>query len=637
MLKIILLVSVLINCTLGQTIASCQVGRCQDLGFGPCAESNGCNQCCEQCYPTVNTLHALSCSVHERNGNSSLKTSIYRAYSLGYRNNELSDYWEQYLAPSAMNQSLNETTVSTNDLELVYGYCKFCKAVSFEQKLSQPYTVIVSHNITTNPCKENGSGFFCSRCKDGYHHNRKGECSTCSHVSVDWLTFLLIELTPITIIFSLLFITGFNIITAGLNSAIFFAQMITTTMDITGDGFIPLSNITNNPQVSKNLLSAYHFLYDIWNLEFFSPFSLNLCLFRADSFLVYFFVEYLVGFYPIFLLASVTLARLTYHRAIKDKCKVKIDISIGNKVNMKWKESTHNLVISVLVLSYAKLASTSAMLISGTGLYAVHTNEHIRTVSLFDPNVTYASFPYMLFVLIAVGILVLQFIYPFIVLAVKYLREYRHSKKFPFLDRLMIPFLEMKNEFQQGNEGNQTVNNIIRFDDHHWIEAVYLILRVCLFVVYVMPLSFIQKFIVEQGFLLIGMMFIVFVQPYKKKWMNRIDMFILLLLVFINTLSIYQYSLTQGSLPLAVSSFVIQYIMIFYPILWMIIYVIFLFVIWLMTFSCWPTLTTRPMLGNIQRLEEYGQPAQSNTAVAQDYYENPEYYQEIDPVDSFED
>uniref|UniRef100_A0A1X7TUT3 TRP C-terminal domain-containing protein n=1 Tax=Amphimedon queenslandica TaxID=400682 RepID=A0A1X7TUT3_AMPQE len=620
MLRIFLLVPVLINCALGQTVATCQVGRCQELGFGPCAEGDECNRCCEQCYSNVNTLHALSCSVHEINGNNSLKTSIYRAYSLGYRNNKLSDYWEQQLDPSTP-MNLNETTESTNDLELVYGYCKLCKAVSFEQKLSKPYTVIVSHNVTTNPCRENGNGYFCSRCKDGFHHNRKGECSTCTHVSVDWLTFLLIELTPITVIFALLFITGFNIITGGLNSAIFFAQMITTTMDITGDGFIPISNITNDTKVSEDLFAAYHFLYDIWNLEFFSPFSLKLCLFRADSFLVYLFVEYLVGFYPIFLLATVTLARLIYHGAIKDKCKVKIDISIGNKINMKWRESTHNLVISVLVLSYAKLASTSAMLISGTGLYAVHTNEYIRTVSLFDPNVTYTSFPYMLFVLVAVGILVLQFFYPFIVLIVKYLREYKRSRKFPFLDKLMVPFLEMKNEFQQSREGNEAVDYIIRFDDHHWIEAVYLILRVCLFVIYVTPLSFIQKFIVEQGFLLVGMMFIVFVQPYKKKWMNRIDMFILLLLVFINTLSIYQYSLAQGSLPLAVSSFVIQYIMIFFPILWMITYVIFLFIIWLISFNCWPTMKARPMLGNIQRLEEYGQSEPSNTEVVAQEYE----------------
>lgn len=621
MLKIFLLVSVLINCTLGQTAASpsCQVERCQDLGFGPCAEGSECNRCCEQCYPNVNALHALSCSVH---GNSSLKTSMYRAYSLGYRNSKLSDYWEQHLdRPSSMN--LNETTESTNDLELVFGYCKFCKAVSFEQKLSKPHTVIVSHNITIDPCRENGNGYFCSRCKEGFYHNRKGQCSTCSHVSVDWLTFLLIELTPITLIFGLLFITGFNIITGGLNSAIFFAQMITTTMDITGDGFIPISNITNDAKVSEDLVAAYHFLYDIWNLEFFSPFSLNLCLFRADSFLVYFFVEYLVGFYPIFLLATITLARLIYHRGIKDKCKVKINISIGNKINMKWRESTHNLVISVLVLSYAKLASTSAMLISGTGLYTVHTNEHIRTVSLFDPNVTYTSFPYMFFVLIAVGTLVLQFTYPFIVLAVKYLREYRNSKKFPFLDKLIVPFLEMKNEFQQSRDGNQTVDYMIRFDDHHWIEAVYLILRVCLFIIYVTPLSFIQKFIVEQGFLLIGMMFIVFVQPYKKKWMNRIDMFILLLLVFINTLSIYQYSLAQGSLPLAVSSFVIQYMLIFFPILWMITYVIFLFIIWLMTFNCWPTMGARPMLGNIQRLEEFGQPGYTGEYVQE--YDEPIY------------
>ena len=94
----------------------------------------------------------------------------------------------------------------------------------------------------------------------------------------------------------------------------------------------------------------------------------------------------------------------------------------------------------------------------------------------------------------------------------------------------------------------------------------YFILWVTLFIIYMTPLAFIKKYIVEQGILFIGMMFIIFVLSYEeKKWTSRVDIFMLLLLASINTLSIYQYSLTQSSLPLAVSTFVVQYILIFVP------------------------------------------------------------------------
>lgn len=542
-------------------------------GWGPCAKfsQNRCDKCCEQCMDPVS---AVRCST---DNSGSIETSVLRTYSLGWRNNQMKNFWKR----SSGNGSSN-----IND-EAVYGYCRFCEAVTFNQKASEPYTVIFRQNVSMNPCSENAAGFLCSRCSEGFHHNRKGECVSCSYVGASWLVFMIIELVPITIIFAFLYITRLNIVTGGLNSAIFFAQMITTTMDITAEGFIPLSNITNNPQVSENLVSAYHFLYDVWNLEFFSPFSLRLCLFRADSYLAYFFVEYLTAFYPIVLLGIVMIIRFVYHRKdFKDKCNLKIDIFLGfRNDNVGWIEATHNLAISVLVLSYSKLATVSANLACGVSLYTI-TGESVGTVSMHDPSITYYSFPLFLFVLIAIIILMLLFAYPFIVLVVIYLREYKHSKKlhFHFLNKLLIPFLELKSELA----GDHNLDDTVHFDQNRWIEAVYMILRVCLLFIFVLPLSFIQKFLAEQAFLLIGMMFLIFIQPYKKKWTNRIDMFMLLLLVFINSLSIYQYSLAQGSLPLAVSTFVVQYILIFIPAIWIGAYIIFQSISWFQSTPFWP-------------------------------------------------
>ena len=55
-----------------------------------------------------------------------------------------------------------------------------------------------------------------------------------------------------------------------LNSFVLFAQLITTTFDITGDGTIPL--------YSSNSQKAYQVLYNFWNLDFFISVSHEFCL-----------------------------------------------------------------------------------------------------------------------------------------------------------------------------------------------------------------------------------------------------------------------------------------------------------------------------------------------------------------------
>ena len=281
--------------------------------------------------------------------------------------------------------------------DAVYGYCKFCEEVSFAARISQPRIIAMIGDEAIDSCRDNDESLLCSRCVDGFHHNRNGDCVSCSNPALHWFIFILIEIVPITILFIILYITGFNLVSGGLNSAIFFAQMITTTMDITGDGFIPISNITNNSQTSTSLIGAYHFLYEPWNLEFFAPFSRNLCLFRARSFLVYCLVEYIIAFYPILLLVGVVAFGAAYNRLARlywfPVSWLSNFTALFSKLS-KWKRIRH-LTASILVLSYSKLVITSTDLISGVSLYD-SSGEFVRFVSLNDPSTNYASFPYLL-------------------------------------------------------------------------------------------------------------------------------------------------------------------------------------------------------------------------------------------------
>ena len=563
--------------------------ECRRRGFGPCVDFNRgeCSSCCPN---TCTGGSQLRCSVSD----GTPSTLIFRTDAIIFSNFIIITQRDVDLfdAENGSNSSNNNAAD-----EAAYGHCKFCEQVSFEAKISQPDTVAIVGDDAMNPCRENATGLLCSRCDSDTYHNRKGDCVSCSNPGLSWFIFILIEIVPITILFIILYITGFNLVSGGLNSAIFFAQMITTTMDITGDGFIPISNITNNSQTSASLIGAYHFLYEPWNLEFFAPFSRNLCLFHAESFLVYFLVEYIIAFYPILLLVGVVAIRAVYSK-LPESCPSKRSQSCTKlfKCNQpNQRDANHDLTVSVLVLSYSKLAITSASLVSGVWLHD-SDGGFVRFVSLNDPSTNYVSFPYLLFVIIALVILILLFTYPFLILIVMYLRDFKKSKRFSFLDTLVSPFRQLKNNDDVPRSKLDKSFSVFR--DRRWIETVYLILRVVLLIIYIIPsLPFIKKYTIEQGILLVGMMFVVFVHPYElKAWLGRIDLFFLLLLAFINTLSIYQYSLTQSSLPLAVSTFVVQYILIFVPAVWMIGYIFARVFLWLKS----------PITGNARSMNRRG-------------------------------
>uniref|UniRef100_A0A1X7U823 TRP C-terminal domain-containing protein n=1 Tax=Amphimedon queenslandica TaxID=400682 RepID=A0A1X7U823_AMPQE len=500
----------------------------------PCKKPPACHKCCPGICSANNELRC-----HQLDNGGSM-TTVGKWNGVQLEEIELSD--------STLSQFLTTNTT------FLYGHCIQCRQLGpdFEVKVSKPTVVVARDNEFIDLCKNNtnNESFLCSECDSGFYHNRRGDCVSCSNLAMDWFIFIVSQIVPSTALFLSLYATGFDMISGGLNSAIFFAQMITTTMDITGSGYIPISNITDSPQTSQNLIGAYQFLYDVWNLEFFSPFSKKLCLFHVDSFLVYFVVEYIIAFYPIAILAFVALVRAICRRVRK------------RNNSRYWDNSMHNLAMSVFVLSYSKLAVTSMMLIFPVKIYDIG-DQYVRTVSLFDPSIEYVSIPYVLFVIIALLVVFILFLYPILLLLMQYLRDYRESNVCLGLDKFFRLFL----------------NDDGAFDEKRVLEAIFLLLRVILLIVRAIPFIFAHQFIIEQGILLIGALAISFFP--NRKHMRFVDMFMLVLLVFINTLSIYQYAQVEGSQPLSVSVFYTQYSLVFIPEIWIIVYFVAHFAKWL--------------------------------------------------------
>ena len=477
------------------------------------------------------------------------------------------------------NESGNGSTGTFLD-DLVFGsYCKFCKILTLST-LETGGTVFlpILANESDTQCRQNATGFMCGHCAPGLYHSREGYCIECDNLALNWFFFFLLILF-MTAVFFIIYLSGVNLVEGGLNSAIFFSQMIVTSMNITANGYIPISNITKDPTVSKAILDAYYFLYDIWNLEFFSPFSKRLCLFHSDKYLYYFLVEYFIAFYPLILLTvGILIRRLNarYHFYNKIRCLKCIRIN-------ETDESTYaqNLVASIFLLSYTKLALTTTSL-----LFPIQINNGtsypISQVSSFDPTVEYDSGHYIIILVFASIIASVLILFP-IFLSLQRYKIPENGQPLSWSSAFLLPFQSpFKDACGKDDCRRCRDNNLVkwkfslRIHDYRWVSALYFLLRLALlFVSYGVPyVDQFQKYLIQQVICIFGGMIILFLQPYSnhKSSMNRVDMVFLFLLAFINSLTIYQYYLTISGQSLSSIAFAVQYILVFVPFGWMVCY-----------------------------------------------------------------
>jgi hypothetical protein len=461
----------------------------------------------------------------------------------------------------------NSSTLTTKSSflnGLVKGYCRLCSTLSLETtttgaKVELPIIPINSDD----QCLPNATGFMCGFCNEheGFYHSRRGHCvQSCDNLSLNWFLFILGEFLPATILFVIIDITDIALVIGGLNSAIFFAQMIITTMNIFDDGFIPLSNITDNAHTSYSLKFPYRFLYGVWNLEFFSPLLDDICLYRGKHFIYYAIIEYCIALFPLILL---------FIRYSFKKIKETYFHKFNKHRNAILNDKEHNLFALVMVLSYTKLALTSSWIIAPIEILNAQTGEIVQFVSLFDPTISYYEPINLVFLVIAFVVYALLIFLPLVLLFMRYRLQMESNN---FLDIMLKP---IQNSFKSKcdvadcpkcSSSGRSRYSCINFHDNRWVASFYFILRLVSLTIYAIPfVDTLVNYILQQVICIVGAMCVLFVQPYRQVLSNRIDVFLLLLLAFINTLSIYQYYLTVRGFQLSVFVFVLQYIMIFIP------------------------------------------------------------------------
>ena len=222
-------------------------------------------------------------------------------------------------------------------------------------------------NATSNPdsfiCgRLHRTGVLCGECLEGYApaiNSDTFKCVSCSprDERINWLYYLLAVYLPLFLLF--LFIIFFNIrLTSGpANAFILYAQVVSTTFDLSADGQIPLNTIY--PYVDR-LLRVYRVPYNIFNLNFISNILPPFCLSHRLNSLDVIALNYVVATFPLVMILLVVLAYKCHcFRWIKfERCG-----QFFHRRGWRLANSLVHAFAAFLLLSYTRFCLISAFLV----------------------------------------------------------------------------------------------------------------------------------------------------------------------------------------------------------------------------------------------------------------------------------
>jgi hypothetical protein len=425
-------------------------------------------------------------------------------------------------------------------------------------------------------CNEtNRNGTLCGECKEGCGvaiNSGKFACVECEeeYSYYYWLFYLLAEFLPVTIFFAIVFIFSMKITSGPLNSFIFFAQVITTVVDIDANGMIPLDEIGTNDSFFNNIEAIYFVPYDIWNLNFFQSILPDFCLSRYLTTIDVQCLGYITPFYTLILLIVFLLIWYLYDRGTRFiVCIVRPFRNCIARLR-QWtnfqQSATAGIAVFFLVC-YTKIAFISLKILAPVPLY--FSNGSVATYVFhsygeFEWGSQGLSYIIVAILMICIFVLLppLLLLYPSFLRLIEWLSCWKLQ-----LGRLYPPFKlqALLNEFH-GCYKDGSDNKL----DCRWFASLYFFMRIALFIIYALSnTSWYYRYTLQLLFMVFMAFLFALFQPYRKAWINQVDIAIFLNLAAIIALSQYNLeTIWMGKSPLTSWAPSLQYILILLPLLY---------------------------------------------------------------------
>ena len=425
-------------------------------------------------------------------------------------------------------------------------------------------------------------GILCAKCIKGFVpaiNSRTYVCVNCtdSNIAINVIKYISAAYIPLTLMFIIIIAFGVRLTTGAANAFILYSQVVSTTFILDANGQLPLNLIAGNH--TNALLKAYRTIYGIFNLEFIEQLIPPLCIGKGLATLTVISLEYFVAFFPLFMILSViVIIKIT--GIIGDRCCNKKQeygkfftriMKFLAKQKRHLSESLLPAFAAFILLSYTKLVFISSRI--STKVYIKEDNGDIVEERVFYAghlhNLDAEYIPYLI---IAIFVYATFVAIPPLVLLDYPLRmfEWCLSK----VDCLWRLYPVDKVHFFQ-----DTFQGCFR-NNYRFTAGLYFLFRLLTNITFALSQTWLQQYIVQQIACMVIVVILALIRPYNKEndIFNYIDILMFANLALINAISLYLYEYALNNprtLTLPTSAFIFQYILVYLPLIYIIVYVFY--------------------------------------------------------------
>ena len=387
----------------------------------------------------------------------------------------------------------------------------------------------------------NRKGRVCSECMDGYGHSVTSigfqyfECTNCSDAWYGIPLYLLLEFIPITIFYLIILILQVNITSGPMTCYILYSQLIVVTYDSVygADDSKVRDVLILAGKHSELWFSFVMTVYDVWNLRFFRYLLPPFCISERLKQIHVFFLGCVSVFYPLCLIFLTWVCVELHGRGFRPlvylwhpfhRCFVRI--------RREWNLASDlvNVFASFFLLSFTKVMYLTVLLLVYHKLKVMqydHGNLNYLRYIFFvgaDQSVVYGSTEHLLFL---VPLALFCFVFVFLPALLLILYPYRTFRAFLskcHLDRITLTFFVEKfySCYKDGRDGECDMRSF---------AGLYFVVRIMWFstnlVGGIIGVANSDPYFWRNTVLTVAVLLIAICRPYKKMYMNILDILLL--------------------------------------------------------------------------------------------------------------
>ena len=375
-------------------------------------------------------------------------------------------------------------------------------------------------------------GHFCGCCKEGYglaaYSYHYTSCIPCKDYSYkNWLRYFTVALFPLTVFYFAVVLLKINIFSSWISGIVFAIQcLVSPFQQHVYDGWIYTVE-GGSPSAIYKCLNIFLSLAGIVNLDFFRTLYPFFCLHPKLNILHVASLDFIVALYPFFLIfltyLLVTMHDRNYRLVVWAWKPFKYCLERYQR-QFKIKGSLTEVLASFILLSNIKILGVCFDLLAPTKAFNETGSTSKEKFLYYDANILYLSSEHLPFVLLALLIGLIFVVLPFFLLLLYPCHCFQRVLN---CFGWKCQFLHIFMDACQGSY--KTKPHDLRF-----FSAYYLLLR---FLILLTSANTEPAFYISVTTVVVivgGNIFTIF-QPYKNNWHNKLDIVIILTMVFFYT------------------------------------------------------------------------------------------------------